>query len=437
MIPRPLISAVVLAACSVPLPVSAQGEYAYDKAPIRYSETDSQDPVALLDLRMESGGFTLTGNPRQRLERILAELKVPQESQVLVFSKTSLQDAIIKPSNPRALYYSDDCYIGWVPGGQIEAVAIDPKLGPVFYFYEPRPPEEQPSLPLPNRFVRDQDCLRCHGTFFTERVPGLFIRSVLVDDRGFPLPHAGSSVVDHTVPISERWGGYYVTGRHGSARHFGNMFAEEKENVPTFDKNPGANLDDLQKFFDVAVYPQGTSDIVALMVLEHQVAAQTALTRADYGMREALHRQSREELTEAGPPDEPRTEIARKALADGTRLVLDAFLFKDEATLPPEGVQGRADFATAFAAHAPKTKAGQSLKQLDLKTRLFTHRCSYLIHGTSFRHLHPALRKNVLAQLRTLLSADKPDERYAYLPLDERQQIAAILSETVEGFAVK
>lgn len=58
---------------------------------------------------------------------------------------------------------------------------------------------------------RRKDCLICHDTAATAGVPGMLVRSL------------GQQHVDHRLPIEERWGGWYVTGQHGTIRHKGNI----------------------------------------------------------------------------------------------------------------------------------------------------------------------------------------------------------------------
>ena len=76
-----------------------------------------------------------------------------------------------------------------------------------------------------------------------------------------------------------------------------------------------------------------------------------------------------------------------------------------------------------------------SLRDLDLRTRLFKHRCSYMIHSAAFAGLPPALKQRVFAQLRTALNGAEQDPDFAYLPSAEKKAIAQILTETVKGFA--
>ena len=118
-------------------------------------------------------------------------LKVPEASQVLVFSKTSKQNGLINPGNPRALFHSLNCYCGYVPGGLMEVIIQEKNLGPVYYLVD---------LGHAGKAVgieRDtSDCLSCHGTGRTENVPGMLVRSVFPDQDGHALlsPNAGAGI---------------------------------------------------------------------------------------------------------------------------------------------------------------------------------------------------------------------------------------------------
>jgi hypothetical protein len=46
---------------------------------------------------------------------------------------------------------------------------------------------------------------------------------VFVDPSGQPIFSAGSNTVDHTTPLDDRWGGWYVTGKHGDQNHLRNL----------------------------------------------------------------------------------------------------------------------------------------------------------------------------------------------------------------------
>lgn len=194
----------------------AQSQPDYELPPIEYSARVPRDAFAAVRSELESGTWKLKGDERQVLQALLDRLAVPTSSQVLVFSRTSLQRGRIRPERPRALYFSDSVYVGWVPGGLFEVAAIDPVLGPVFYSIDARPPGGGGP-----RVDRDPDCLRCHGggTFAGGDIPWVFARSVFPDASGEPLLRHGTQLVDDTTPFSERWGGWYVTGYHGREPH--------------------------------------------------------------------------------------------------------------------------------------------------------------------------------------------------------------------------
>ncbi|HET6408752.1 MAG TPA: hypothetical protein VFG14_12780 [Chthoniobacteraceae bacterium] len=416
----PLLAALLL------FPVFAFGVDDYELPPISYSDTQPNDAVSRLQARLDKRELKFTGSESDAVRQILKELNIPEASQMLVFSKTSVQRMRISPQNPRALYFNDDCYVGWVPGGLVEVAAMDAKLGPIFYTIDPI---ERGSAV--QRFRRDASCLSCHAANFTRDIPGVFARSVFAEATGSPIFNAGSEVVDHTTPFEKRWGGWYVTGQHGAGRHRGNVFAHDEGDNVTLDMERGANLQDLSKFIQTSTYPVPTSDIVALMVFEHQLAVHTALTRAGYETRRMLeYQRGLQESFKEPLTDEPAYDSVKSVFKNSTQAVLDALLYKDEAPIPADGIQGTTAFREAFEKSGKHAADRRSLRELELETRLAKYRCSHLIHSVQFRALPKPLIKRVSDRLRDVLHAEKPEERYAYLGADERRTIAAILKET-------
>jgi hypothetical protein len=358
---------------------------------------------------------------------LLNELHIPVESQVLVFSKTSFQREAINPGRPRAIYFSDTCYVGWVPDRLIEVTTIDPELGPVFYSFNPN--IEKP------RFVRDQNCLTCHGGQFVRGIPGVFVRSVFPTETGEPLFRYGSEVVDFRTPFTNRWGGWYVTGKHGNALHRGNTFAQDEKEQLIVDFKQGANVTNLSDRFSTGSYLRAGSDIVGLLVLEHQTAMQNTLTRASQSCRSMLAYQKnlQKELKEP-VTDYPVYESVQHVFGDAARQVVDDLLFKDEALLPP-GIEGSPSFTEAFSRESPHATDGSSLKDLQLAGHLFKNRCSYLIYSQSFRTLPTELKRRVYSRLVRALDTTNPDPRYDYIPSEERARIANILRQTHSEFS--
>ncbi len=400
----------------------------FELPPISYSKTAPNDAVTRIEKRMKSGELRFApGDDKTLLLALLKELKVPVESQIMVFSKTSKQRSIISPTRPRVIYFSDDCYVGWVPGGAMELTTFDPVLGATFYLVETHDELVRP------RFTRSDDCLSCHARSSTGNAPGLLARSVFPDDRGEPIFSAGSTFVTHETPFSERWGGWYVTGGHGTARHMGNAFAKESKDGAELNRETGANLSILDGFFDPKPYPLVQSDIVALMVFEHQVGAHNALCEANLQTRLALHRWKGlcEALKE--DPKQPLYGSTLSVVNHYAHKVLKQLLFVGEAPLPEGGIQGAPNYKRAFEATRKADAKGRSLRDLDLKTRLFSHRCSHMVYSEAFDSLPPVLRETILNRLGTILTVEKPAEPFNHLPAAERTAIREILQETKTG----
>jgi len=385
----------------------------WDLPPIRYSDTRAEDALSRLAAELASGVKRVEGEGAlERLAFVLRELKVPVESQVLVFSKTSHQNPLIHPRNPRALFFSEDAYVGYVPGGAIEAVVVDARLGPVFYLIEAGGAGGL-------RIERDlSNCMSCHGTTRTENVPGMQVRSVHPNADGHPLLALGTSHVTHDTPLAERWGGYYVTGV-SSLPHLGNRTYTEDGPV---DPRP-SDWRDLKGKIDVAKYPRPTSDIVALMVLEHQCRMHNLLTAAALHYRRTVFLSKA--LDAAADPDEG----AAGRLADGAaEKIVAELLFRDEAD-PGDGIEGGEEFQRVFAARFPRTAAGDSLADFQLYRRIFKNRCSYMIYSQAFRDLPPRVKRAVLAKLKAALAGREP--AFDWLKASERRRIEAILAETL------
>ena len=402
----------------------AQGVPDYEKPPVSYSASTPTDAVAALQRRLTSGALAFAGSDQSVLATLLAEFRIPRASQVAVFSKTSLQRGRIRPQRPRVIYFSDNAFVGWVPGGLVEITTIDPQLGPVFYAFD------LPALRQgPPNIVRDSECLSCHGGTFVREVPGVFVRSVFASPSGEPLLRYGTQVVDDQTPFAERWGGWYVTGYRGTAPHRGNAFATESGDRLVF--APATQRpEELSEFFDTADYLAPTSDVVALLVFEHQTAMQNAITRAAYATRKMIvYQRSLQKHFKEPETDEPTYDSVKSVFAGAVQDVVDRLLFRQEAVLP-DGVVGNAAFRAAFAEGAPRSRAGLALKDLDLRGRIFAQRCSYLIYSESFAALPEPLKVRIFSRLKSALESRDPKDRYAYLPADEKQRIRAILRET-------
>lgn len=422
--PFRLWATVILLVAARDLP--AQGLPEYELPPILYSESLSSNQVDRLQQRLASDATVLVvPEEKETLRRCLEALGVSPDTQVLVFSRTSLQRQRIHPRNPRALYFSDDCYVGWVPDGLLEIAVTDPQLGLVFYRFDPRPG------PRPHRFERDNECLSCHAGPLTRQWPALIIRSVYPDVAGEPISRAGSFLTDHSSPLSQRWGGWYVTGRHGTARHMGNAVAQEVEAGFELDRETAANAVQLDRWLSTERYLRADSDLVALMVLEHQVTVHNRLAEGALRVRRWMHYQQALQKELGEPVSAEPTGTALRVVQAETQRIVEALLFVDEAPLPEGGITGQADFQTAFARTRRCDREGRSLRDLDLGTRLFRYRCSYLIYSDGFTYLPQALKASVYRALRQGLTAAHPEAPFDRLSPGERGVICSILDTTL------
>ncbi|QDV61486.1 hypothetical protein [Crateriforma conspicua] len=399
---------------------------AYERPPIDYLNADVDDAVARLQQRIDDGQTTLAFDETfGYLPAVLGELEIPVSSQMLVFSKTSLQIHRISPRRPRAIYFNDDVYIGYCQKGDVlEVAATDARQGATFYTLK-QERTERPSL------VRDRGgCLTCHASSRTQDVPGYLVRSVFADAAGRPKFGSGTFVTDHTSDFRDRWGGWYVTGRHGSMRHMGNTLC--KGDDTSFDRDPGANVNDLSDFFDTDQYLSPHSDLVALMVMEHQTQTHNAIAAANYETRSALH-QSYEMNQLLERPDGFISDSARRRIRAGADQVVRHLLMCDEFALT-DSVSGTSDFADQFQRRGPFDSRGRSLRQLDLRTRLFRYPCSYLIYSDAMNALPDEVRGVIYQRIADVLRGDDTSGDFDHLTPSIRRELAEILRETRPEF---
>jgi hypothetical protein len=398
-----------------------------DHPAIQYATRPVEDRAEKLARRLKSGELKLAYDPRLGyLPAVLRELQLSAASQVVVFSKTSFQASRIAPWNPRALYFNDDTTVGFVKDGDVlEVASVDPRQGVIFYTID------QEKTDKPELVRRGDQCLQCHQGGATLGVPGLVVRSVYPEASGMPLFQAGGFITDHRSPLKNRWGGWYVTGKRGAEGHMGNLFVTDREHPEALDRNKGANLPDLNGKFTTAGYLTPHSDIVALMVLEHQTRMTNLLTRVNYETRMALHDQEAIAKVLGTPPDQP-TDSTRSRIRNATETLLEYMLFTDEAPVE-HPIEGTTAFAAEYQRLGPRTKRGLSLRDLDLKTRLLRHPCSPLIYSEAFDALPAAAKDQIFQRLWDILSGKDESKTYARLSQADRREILEILLETKPG----
>jgi hypothetical protein len=395
-----------------------------DRPPIRYATADTENAITALEAKLKAKTTTLVPEAEfGYLKAALKALDVPWSSQVLVFSKTSLQRSRIGPKTPRAIYFNDDVTIGYCRGGDvIEVAASDPNLGTVFYTLDQKPAK------TPQFTRQTESCLICHGSSRNQGFPGHLIRSVATDSRGEMILSRGSKSVDHSTPFADRWGGWYVTGTSGKQSHLGNQIVGGW-NWAEKDKQPASeNVTDLKPYFTVANYLTPHSDLVALMVLEHQGETQNCLSRAGFLTRLALHEQA--ELNKAfGEPLGTRSEGITKRIQWACEPVVKYLLFCDEAMLT-EPVAGTSAFASEFAARGPFDAKKRSLREFDLKSRLFKYPLSYVIYTRQFDGLPEEAKERIYLRLWEVLTGKDTSKEFAHLLPNDRRAILEILRDT-------
>lgn len=405
------------------LPAAAQDRF--EQSPINYSTAPGDNPVLRLQDALKTNPALLTHEDNfGYLRSVLKALDVPESSQVLVFSKTSLQARRIAPSTPRAIYFNDDVYIGAVPDGEVvEISAADPKLGAAFYTV-PQNPNDHLAV------IRQHDnCLQCHGGSLTGGYPGHAMRSVFTDVYGYPMTAAGSYQTTQNSAFPERWGGWYVTGTHGAQRHMGNSLAEEGPvpYEPRLDREAGANQLTLPRRVDPARYLTPHSDLVALLVLAHQVQAHNLMTQVSFETQYALKDQAvLDELLKT--PEGELRESTRRRIESVVSKLVECLLFTREAPLT-EVVAGTSTFAADFAVRGPRDPQGRSLREFDLRTRLFKYPLSYLIYSPQFEGLPPVAKDLIYRRLWDALQDTVPGP----LPAETRRATREILAATKPG----
>lgn len=418
--------ALLGAVCFVP---SVLGRQANEDAQTEYLTATPNDPVSRLQKRIASGELKLDYYNRHGfLRAVLRELNIPYASQTLVFSKTSFQRDHISGQSPRALYFNDDTYVGWVQNGNVlEISTTDARLGQVFYTLR----QTQTERP---RFERQTfECLTCHRSASGDNTPTLLARSLFTHADGNPDFGAGSFATTPQSPFHERWGGWYVTGRHGLIRHMGNSWAQGADGAPTLDTEKGANVADLRGRLNVTPYLSRGSDIVALLVLAHQIQVHNALTRTAFLTRDALRDERTMNSLDRLPADNPRSATARR-VQYATEPLVQALLFSGETPLV-NPVSGSPDFARLFARNAKREAQGRSLRDLDLNRRLLRYPCSYLIYSEAFNGLPTPAKTYVYTRLHEILSGHDKTPAFAHLSNDDKKAIGEILTATKPDYA--
>jgi hypothetical protein len=412
--------------------VRNQGYIPYGDAPINYRSDDLSDPVAKVQQQIEQGKASLVYEPGHGyLKSVLSLLKVPTDSQTLVFSKTSFQYPKISPDHPRALYFNDDVYVGSVHEGKaVEIVSFDPMQGAIFYLLDERKVEKP-------AFQRAElDCTQCHIAAGTRGIPGVLLRSVYPTSTGTLVSGAKTYITDQESPINERWGGWYVTGNVAGGSHMGNAVVAGSQGAgvsdPVAEETAAVKLVPLVKPVEASGYLFAGSDVVAHLVLAHQTQMHNLITLTNYKTRLALYSQAQQAKTGASG-DTPLSQSGRQQFERPAEQLLRYLLFVNEAPLPgadTEHALASSVFARDFEARGVRDSKGRSLRDFDLNNRIFKFPCSYLIYSDSFDALPEPAKGYVYRRLLEVLSGRDQSTDFDGLLAQDRRAILEILLAT-------
>ncbi len=366
---------------------------------IAYNTTAATTIVEEVNRKLDDGSLKFTFDSTSGyLRSALAAFALPVESQMLVYTGTSLQAPKINMQNPRAIYFTDTLAMAWVRSGVvIEVAAQDPRQGTIYYTLDQTP------VGAPH-FSRQLSCLSCHLAWDTLAVPGPLVLSTF--PRKTDKDYANGFAVDHYREIRERWGGWYVTGKRAPMHHIGNfpLF------MPKEADSPAPIKPSVEGRFDLNGYPTPYSDIVALMVLEHQSHATNLVTRLGWEAR-------------VGHADK-----VPAAIAD----LVDYLFFADEAKIL-ERIEGSSGYAEKFQALGPTDAKGRTLREFQLDGRMMRYPLSYMIYAPAIEALPADVKTALFRKLEQVLMGEDSSAKYAHLTPSIRQAIIEILRETKPG----
>ena len=433
------LAGALLAVCIAAWPAKAL--FAQAKFPqsqeyrlIGYDEAARHNPVARLQEALASGHVSLEyKNGNGYLASLLAALNIASSSQTLVFSATSLQRDLIGPHAPRALYFNDSTYVGFVQNSTIiEIITIDERLGIVFYTFDNRPETR-------DWFQRaGQTCLVCHDSqgSMSGGVPMLMALSAAYSLRNQPLKNfSGAGNVEDSMPIADRWGGWYVTGRHGLQAHLGNVLLQDRSQLDALDDYRTWNIDTLDggSFFDTSRYLQPTSDIVALLLLEHQLTVQNQLTYISFKIPAAFERSGLHSAVDVETWDDLPAR-GQRLLARMLDKLVHQLMMVDYAPIASR-IRGNADYERWFSAQGPTDSSGRSLRELALQDALFVYPLSFMVYTSGFDAMPSFARDYVYRQLAACLSGRASCARNAFYSQSVARDALEILADTKPEFA--
>jgi hypothetical protein len=194
----------------------------------------------------------------------------------------------------------------------------------------------------------------------------------------------------------------------------GNAVAPDPDRPADLEVAGTQNVTSLIGRIDTTRYLAPSSDLVALMTLEHQSRMTNLLMSVGNTFRRT-----------PSPADASSRTRREDAVANAVKYML----FLDEAPLR-EPVQGVSDYAAVFAARGPRDRHGRSLRDFDLQDRLFQYRLSYMIYSDAFDGLPASAKDAIFQRLYGILSSRSTGDAPTSIPETERRAILEILRDT-------
>jgi len=215
-------------------------------------------------------------------------------------------------------------------------------------------------------------------------------------------------------------------------RHLGNSFALDRDDPQRVDMESGANQSLLPSSVASESYLGPTSDIVALMVLEHQTRLHNLITRANYEARQAAHLdQSMNEVL--GRAKDHVSESTGRRIASVGDALIAGLLFADEFELESP-IKGSSGFAEEFSARGPLDSKRRTFHQLDLQKHLFRFPCSYMILSEHFDGLPDPIMTYVKIELDKILTKRATPPKGVRLTQEDCLTICEMLRELKPGW---
>ena len=417
---------------SIPEPRHSALRYDAEYPAIGYADPPKHNAFARLQQKLDRGEVKLEWQaPRGYLDSLLKALNIDKSSQALVFSKTSLEISYITDKTPRAIYFDDETYVAWVQGApSLELMAVDSAIGPVFYTLPNRDPAV--AARLDRETLR---CLNCHDSFslMGGGVPHFLMVSTYAGIEGDRGQRDASIDTSDATPMPRRWGGWYVTGSTGNAPHLGNVVIRSQKDIDNIASLRKGDVDTLKGLFDTKPYLTDKSDVVALLVLQHQVTLHNLITRVNFKAR-TLATRDKEARQKANPAFSDFSPVGQKALTSMLEPLVQGLLSTNALDFPAP-MQGNSGFDAWFQKQGPRDPKGRSLRELDLQKRLFRYPLSYLIYSDGFEGLPDYARRYVYTRLGEVLRGQDVSAPYTKLAEADRRAVLEILTATKPAFA--